>query len=337
MERENFLKILKEMSLVCKRVTKEYNEQTKEKDIQFEVLQFSDIARHWDSVMKVADFYNKNWTQNKDFMHIPDFMQVLENCRRYPVIIAREEGKEDILAISTIKYEKNTEEQLDPYFPEPGANYFSITGILARKDSPYKGLGKKIYEIAMLGAHEYAKEYPGTRLTCVIDCRNRHSLNAVAKAAEAIRENGLVGEGKELNANILGYYELREKENNQLIEAPTLVLEIELEEQPVQEKQQENVLSYEAKEPVSLFDGLLQTLKQRLHTYGLNAPTVMEDEGCGIVSYYSLQEPRQCSVEKTVLKPNGTEIGNNREIQDDSKMRNFIGPIPPITIEEEER
>ena len=35
---------------------------------------------------------------------------------------------------------------------------------------------------------------------CVIDCRNRQSLNALASAVENIRKNNRIGEGKELPA-----------------------------------------------------------------------------------------------------------------------------------------
>ena len=72
---------------------------------------------------------------------------------------------------------------------------------------------KKIYEIAVKGAYEYEKEYPGTRLMCVVDCRNRQSLEALAFAVENINNNSKVGEGNFLPANIMAYYELKSKEN----------------------------------------------------------------------------------------------------------------------------
>lgn len=152
---------------------------------------------------KIADFYNSNWLGNKDFMHIPNCEQVLENCKRYPIIIAREEGKKEILGISAIKYDENDENTMDPYFPEEDAKYFSITGILVKKETSHRGMGKKIYEIALRGAHEYNKTYPGTRIMCVIDCRNNHSLRALATAVENINAGEKVGEGRMLPANIV--------------------------------------------------------------------------------------------------------------------------------------
>ena len=68
MEREKFLSILRELRLVCDEVNKENSNS----EISYELLQFSDLARKWDSVYKVANFYNHNWLGNADFMHIPD-------------------------------------------------------------------------------------------------------------------------------------------------------------------------------------------------------------------------------------------------------------------------
>lgn len=291
MEKEKFFRILKEMHKVCEDVNKDIKQTNPESTLRYEVLQFSDLAKKWDSVYKIADFYNNNWLGNKDFMHIPNFEQVLSNCKQYPIIIAREEGKEEILGISAIKYDENTEDFIDPYFPEEDAKYFSITGILVKKDTNHRGMGKKIYEIALRGAHEYNNYYPGTRIMCVIDCRNEHSLRALATAVENINKNELVGEGKELPANIVGYYELRNPESDTLEEAPTLVLEVGLDGQDKQKSEEvEKVLEYKQEEGRPLFDTIRDDLKRKFKEHGLKKPIVMEDNGCGIVYYYSLQD-----------------------------------------------
>ena len=106
MKEEQFKTILDQMYEICEKVNKEMD-RNPENNLRYEVLQYSDIANRYDSVQQITDFYNRNWTGNKDFMHIPDFNQVLDNCLKYPIIIAREKEKSDILAISTIKYDEN--------------------------------------------------------------------------------------------------------------------------------------------------------------------------------------------------------------------------------------
>lgn len=333
MKKERVLAILKEMHKICEDVNKKLKEDNPANILKYEVLQFSDLAKKWNSVHKVADFYNNNWLGNKDFMHIPNFEQVLCNCMEYPIIIAREEGKEDILAISAIKYDENTKEKTDPYFPEKDAKYFSVTGILVKRDTTHRGMGKKIYEIAIRGAYEYNKQYPDTRIMCVIDCRNDHSLRALSTAVENINENELVGKGKQLPANIIGYYELRNSKTDNLEEAPTLVLEVGLEGQD--KKPQigaEKLLEYKQDETKSLFDTIRDELKEKLKEYGLNEPNVMKDSDCGIVYYYSLQN--EFEIKGTRIVANGTEEGNDRKPVYDEKMHNFIGPIRSIAIEE---
>lgn len=335
MEKEKFLSILREMRIVCNEVNEETKKLEPENKVRYEVLQFSDLARKWDSVYNIADFYNHNWLGNVDFMHIPDFSQTLENCKNYPIIIAREEGKDEILGISTIKYDENNKSNIDPYFPEEDAKYFSVTGILTKRNNVHRGIGKKIYEIAIRGAHNYEKYYPGTRIMCVIDCRNRQSLRALSSAVENINSKGYVGEGKELPAHILGYYELRDKEKNKLLEAPTLVMEVGLDEQEKEENQNNETIDYVHREGEELFDSLLSTLKTKFGKYGINSPIIQEDTECGMVYFYSLEDRENCRLQGIKINSNGTEKGNDRVPRDDNDVRTFIGPIPSISIEEE--
>ena len=97
---------------------------------------------------RITNFYNFNWLGNVDFMHIPNFEQTLFNCRNYPIIVARDRMTKEMIGISTIKYDENIG-HIDPYYPFVGEHYFSITGILTRRDNPYRGVGKRIYEIAI--------------------------------------------------------------------------------------------------------------------------------------------------------------------------------------------
>lgn len=334
MERQRFLTILKELQKVCNEVTKEA-EMTENHKVVYEVLQFSELARRWDSVYNITDFYNYNWLGNVDFMHIPDFKQVIRNCKEYPIIIAKEKGTNELLGISTIKYDENTDQSIDPYFPEEDAKYFSITGILAKKDTPHRGIGKKIYEIAIRGAYAYEQIYPGTKMMCVIDCRNRQSLKALTSVVNSIRTNNYFGKGKELPITVCGYYELRDKENNELLEAPTLVVDIDLEPKNICEQKNNDLLEYNSNDGETLFNSLLGTLKNQFNKYGISEPVIEEDVGCGMVYYYSLKERERCQVTGIEIVSNGTEEGNDRKPRDDKEMREFMGPMPKITVSDE--
>lgn len=333
MEREKFMCILRELEKTCRAVNKGLEEGEENNEVIYEVLQFSDLAKKWNSVQNITDFYNYNWLGNIDFMHIPNFRQTLENCKSYPIIIARKKGTDEILGISTIKYDENTEDKIDPYFPEKDTNYFSITGILTRRNNVHRGIGKKIYEIALRGAYNYEKEYPGTKMMCVIDCRNRQSLRALASSVENINTNGYVGEGRELPVHIIGYYELRSKEE-ELLEAPTLVVEIKLESREQIEAVDSNKIEYE-NNGEDLFNSLLETLRSKLERYGISEPVVQEDVGCGMVYFYSLEDKEKCNIQGITIESNDTEKGNDRIPRDDREMREFMGPMPAIWVEDE--
>lgn len=333
MQKEQFLRVLKEMDDICKSVNEEIISKNPQSKLRFEVLQFSNISRRWNSVHRIANFYNQNWMGNADFMHIPNFKQVLENCLKYPIIIAREEGKDDILAISTIKYDKNKKNHIDPYFPKENANYFSITGVLVEREAPYRGLGKKIYEIAIRGVHKYNKINKSTRIMCVIDCRNKHSMQALASAVENINKNEIYGENKELPVNIVGYYELLDSKNQDLEEAPTIVIEVGLNEQEKAQREANTIIEYKKEDGKKLFDSLRDELREKLSKYGINEAVIGQDEG-SIVKYYPLD--REFSLIGVNVIPNNTESGNDRKPFYDKFMHEFIGPIRPISIDREE-
>lgn len=336
-QRKKFHTALQAMNKICKQVNSEESQNQDGNRVIYEVMQMSELVRRSETdgsckrpttdqyLSQIADFYNQNWLGNKDYMHIPDYSQVMSNYMRYPIIIAREDGEDEILAISTIKYDENNPNEIDPYFPDPEAKYFSITGILAKRETTHRGMGKKIYEIALRGAYEYNKQYPGTRIMCVIDCRNAQSLRALSTAVERINRDELVGEGQELPANIVGYYELRNSQTEELEEAPTLVLEVGLNSQKkgiadIQDK----TLSYSKPEKTSLFDALNTELREQFAKYGMQKPIKNEDIGTGTVCYYSLSG--ECSVEKTSINSNGTEKGNDRSPVDD-KTKRMQGPV----------
>lgn len=252
---------------------------------------------------RMMEFYNHNWLGNADFMHIPDSFQVRYNCAHYPIIIAREKDTKEMIGISTIKYDENTEDKMDPYYPYPKHKYFSITGILTKKDSKYRGVGKTIYEIALRGFYHFKQLYPDTTITCVIDCRNKNSINAIYNATESINADDTIP-NIHLSSNIVGFYTVTD-ESYRMLEAPTIVVRIELDHQ---KKSSRDTLEFSKKHHGNLFRNLLITLKRYIQDCQISNPIIHVDEGAGIVSYYEVNHAK--SLPKVI--PNGTEDGNNR-------------------------
>lgn len=297
-----------EMTRIYVDICNELNKQNTENSIIYEVLQESDVlAQKNDILYRITEFYNQNWTGNRDFMHIPDFAQVKKNCLNYPIIIAREKGKDNILAIATIKYDENSENRTNPYYPETGKRYFSITGALVKHSSPYKGLGRKIYEIAIKGIQEYNSKNPGVVIMCEIDCRNNRSMNALNNAIRQISYKN----DKSISANLVGYYLLLNKEQ-QLIEAPTFIFEVDFSER--EQREEFGNLEIKYKNPNSilngmLFDELKKSIEERLEPHNIAEPTIGCD-GEDTVQYYPLREA--LSLDRLTIIPNDTDKGNDR-------------------------
>ena len=330
MENRQFLKMLEVFHRTCEEVNNENRINNPDSNVIYEVLQFSELAKKWTTLYDVADFYNYNWRGNIDFMHIPNFETILQNCKKYPIIIAREKDSDEVLCVSTIKYDENEAEHVDPYFPEEDAKYFSITGILAKKDSTHRGMGKNIYAIAIRGAYKYEKYFPGTKIMCVIDCRNTHSLKALSSAVDKANQDLFSGGENKLPAYVQGYYELRDKETNNLLEAPTLVLAIELQGQKTITEADSEVetgevsLDFHREDGEELFESLSRTTNRKLSEYGISHPIVNEDPDCGKVIFYPLE--RKCGLDRVQINPNGTEKGNDREPMNDKTKNTIFGP-----------
>ena len=223
-------------SLVFKEYQKEMEERKKEYyynsglEVNFGLAQ--DMIKDDEfinQVLNIAYFYDTNYTGNKEFMHIPDIKKVASNIMNFPVMLATrkiQDGSNEIIGITTIKYENNPAIVSNPIFPTKNENVLFITGMLTKNydltpnDVRILGIGKEMCKAAIRGAYNINK-CTKTRIVCEIDCRNSKSINAVLKATEELnsREFGV-------SAYIVGYYELYNKQNK-LIEAPTFIVEFE--------------------------------------------------------------------------------------------------------------
>ena len=322
MREQELIEMQNYLNMHCEAITERYNLTSDKDPIAFEVLRYSDLSKDENISREIAQFYDVNWTGNRDFMHIPDFVQVARNIREFPVIIARRMDSREILGMATIKYYENNE-IMQEYYPKPFVEFFSITGVLVKKEIEYRGIGKKINEIAIKGAADYAERHPGVEMIAEIDCRNRNSLNATASALENIAK-----EGRNFPSDIYGYYELR-SEDGKLKEAPTLILSIGLEEGGngnVEKKK----LGYEGHGSENLSEYLLQTLKRTFHS---SKKRVTRDGNEMLYFTYLNGDDRITGLE---IEPGGTEKGNDREPTGDWGQ-NFIGPLQMNFIEESER
>ena len=211
MNEKEFQTISKILNVVCERATMEYNNINP--NVKFCLYQ--NLLYQDDNEITPCDivrFYNENWTGNVDFMHIPDYEKTIKNIESFPIILAYDIKTNEILGISTMQYNEITATNVDPYFPEKDAKYFSMTGVLTNstnKERGLRGIGNKIYQIELLGALCYKNfpRYANTRIMCVIDCRNKHSIFALKKAADNLgKEFRLDKFNMEFPAIVEAYY-----------------------------------------------------------------------------------------------------------------------------------
>lgn len=246
--------------------TAEYN-KSHNSFVNFCLAQSKLSPNKGDLINKVLDlsyFYDKNFTGNKDFMHIPTFGQVATNLLHYPVLLASrklENGSNDIIGITTIKYEKHNDLSENPYFPTANENVLSITGVLTQSAAMSQdgnriyGIGKELYKSSIRAAIKLNQAEP-IRLICEIDCRNDKSLNAVTKAVSDLQE-----EGFDISSYIVGYYEIFNN-HNELSEAPTFILEINLNDNKYQNTSAH--FSYVHCKANQLYDGLASQIREKV-------------------------------------------------------------------------
>ncbi len=316
MRKKDYLNISAILGQICENTTKDY--QSVNPNVRFCLYQDIDkyeIQRPF-SELDITKFYNKNWTGNKDFMHIPDYNNVLEYIRSYPVIVAYDRFTKELLGISTLKYDEITKTHVDPYFPEPGARYFSMTGILTNPDNAkngLRGIGNKIYEIELAGALLY-KNLPGNndiRIVCVIDCRNKHSIYALKGAAESLgKDLKLDMKNTEFPASVVACYFIKDS-NNELTEAPTLVVEVDLDAKiKTNEKPKELIFKQNKDQNKSLLNDVLNYFKIDEE----KMITITEDRDIGGVEVVYVRFDKKENQLKNIssIITNNTEKGNDR-------------------------
>lgn len=127
-------KLLKNLQVACDLVTKEYQEQTKNDNIQFKVLQLLNPfgmlegESKTDIVRQSTQVYDE-YEGNEEYIHIPNVNQMLHNLQQFPVLGAFNTKSGELEGVVTIKYHENSSiEVTDPYYPKKDAKFFSITG-----------------------------------------------------------------------------------------------------------------------------------------------------------------------------------------------------------------
>ena len=300
MTRDEFFKLCRMLKLICNNSS---NEQ-----VQYHVLQLSKFFGDFEFIGKLAKFYNYNWVGNNDFIHIPNIDQIVDNMFKHPIIVAIDKNCE-ILGVSTLKCEYNGNDNVDPYFPYKNTRYLSVTGILTKKDNIIKGIGKKIYEISLVGSYLFNEFYSNTRLMCVIDCRNNFSLDAAKNATIEIEDGKYSKNGLPILASLIGYYEVHDEVNEQLLESPTIVLEFLL-------KKSENILKKDitlSYDTTSFYEHL-NVLKNKIGINNIMNGIRNYDEGVGYVDYFEFYQKLDAT--RINIVPGISSLGNNREIVD---------------------
>lgn len=197
----------------------------------FQTIRNKNVVR--DMIFNLDYFYDANYTGNKDFIHIPNIKNILDNIVKYPILLATQKnelGEEDILGASTVKIENNKSISDNPYFPTLNETVLTITGILTKANAVnsnnkrIRGIGKELIKSSIMAAYN-VNTTNKVRLIYEADCRNIHSFNAIVNAVKELKEENL-----NIGLTIDGYYEILNSSGD-LEEAPTFVLEINLEKE----------------------------------------------------------------------------------------------------------
>lgn len=306
---------------------KEVNIQTKEfakknldlSEVKFDLLQLSQNKEISNQIFNIADFYNKNYTGNRDFIHIPNLNDILKNAMKYPIIFASKDNytySDSILGVTTIKHENNKELTDNPYFPTVGEDILFITGILTKLDigdeTRIRGIGKSLFKSAIRGAY-YINKKQKVRLICEADCRNKNSVKAISKAVEELQlENVPV----ELMLN--GYYEIINKQNK-LKEAPTFLLEINLEEDKIIEDNSTTTFSYSNCEGPNLLENLSKVIKS--NTKQINKMVTKKEN---IIVYHQIKPINALNIKMEV---ENSAKGNERIPSDFTYCKNVYQKV----------
>lgn len=294
---------IKEMEEKTQKVNKENSLDTNFH--LFQTIRNKDDVR--DTIFNLTYFYDNNFTGNKDFMHIPNISNVLDNVVHYPIMLVSkkdEYGKDEILGTTTVKFENNKSITDNPYFPTKGEDVLSITGVLTKMNATDKngnkirGLGRELFKSAIKGAYNANKD-KALRLICEVDCRNTNSLYSVCKAVKELQE-----EGNNIQIFLNGYYEIKNKEKN-LLEAPTFILEIDLNGDKQVNNDNLN-LDYQNIDSTNLFTNLSKVICENTK----ENKKIVTNKNDKKVVFHSL-EP--INAQNITLNVGTTADGNNRE------------------------
>ncbi len=296
---------------MCAQITAEYS------DITFSVVQcdpnFRCPIQIVHLIKDISDFYNENWQGNKDYLHIPNAKKVFENYLSYPIIMAYKtypDGYIDILGVTTLKYYQNTATNVNPYYPIPGKRFFEVTGIITKRNSEEKNIGKKIYEIIIEALEKYQEIMPDFDIIFVADCRNYMSINGARGGARYIREE----HHKDTYGKLIGFYTVRN--DGLLTEAPTFVAKFE------NANHYSNPIEFAYEESPDLFESMLTKIKYNLNSFNINRGIINHDD-CGEVEFYELAND-SINLDDVTILPNGTEKGNDR-IPEPTRKRMKVG------------
>ena len=323
----------------CEKATIEYQQGTNNKNVVFCVYQMHNDLIQRISPLDIAKFYNVNWQGNIDFIHIPDCSKVISDLYHYPLIIAVDIEKKEVLGTATIKYEEITPDNYSPFFAELGSKKFEITGIMTSKNNVnygYRGIGSKIYEIAIETAYEWKNRMPDMRFTCEVDCRNVNSIHALHSAAtKAGRRIFKFDPEMGFATPVIAYY-YTIKPNGDLYESTILVIEVKLEPHKIV-KSQAPLIEYNVDERFKkygdkiteeeyvtngVYPCLLKTIKDIVEpnsnkTVIKNVAHDLDDS----VVYYNMLNPEKNQLERFLnINTKGTELNKNRRPYDDSYL-----------------
>ena len=339
-----------ELDKLCAEATQEYKLGHANQNVRFCVYQMHDDLIAQITPLDIAKFYNNNWLGNIDYVHIPDCTKVIEDLYKYPLIIAVDTARNEILGAATLRYEEITDDNFSPFFAERLSKKLEITGIITNIDNKNhgcRGIGTQIYELAIKTAYKCKERVKDLRLSCEVDCRNVNSIRALHIAADkAGRDLFKSNPDFGFKTPVIAYY-YTIKPDGTLYESTILVIEVKLEPHkivkthtPVIEysidnrfEQFRDKLTDEEFVANAIYPGLLATIKSVVvpnsnHTVISN---LVHELGESTV-YYNMLDPEQNQLEKFLdIRTNGTDGFKNRRPYNEaflkSQYTNFIDPV----------
>ena len=273
--KELFLDVSKKLIQESRKTTDQYNEIYQGNEIVMQLLQNPgvDDKVRGKRIEEVHELY-ETWRGNKHFMLVPSISKIEENYSLYPSIVARDKRTLELIGILTLKYHDREVDGVNPFNPEKD-KCFEMSGVYVKGDTGKKNIGTYLYKTAVEAVHAYSRENENIPLSMEIDCRNPRSFKALEKAVDI--KNSESESGNKTNAGLAGYYTIEDMVENEFIDPPIFVFNVEFDSENPEKSESINIKFERSGAPEELFENLRVTAEEELSSYITSELVTYED------------------------------------------------------------